>query len=138
MLLRSLDPKKAKVMDGIPAQFLLACPLSMAKLGAPLLNKSLHSSSYTFPALWKRAIVSPVQKSSQSSDLINFHPISVLSKMLERVVHQLMAHLNKFNLLSVCQFGFRSCYSTQDVLLCVTESWRKAIDEGMYMYTGAI
>ena len=101
----------------------------MARLVVPLLNKSLHSS--TFLTLWKRAIVSPVQKSSQSSDLTNFRPISVLpllSKLLERVVY----------LLICCLSTSLAGYSTQDidVLLLVMESWRKAIDEGMY--TGGI
>ena len=39
-------------------------------------------------------------------------------------------------MLSICQSGFRPGYSTQDVLLRVTESWKGAIDEGLY--TGAI
>ena len=61
----------------------------------------------------------------------------ILSKLLERIVYnQLVAHLNKSNLLSVCQSSFRPGYSTQDVLLRMTESWKRAIDEGLY--AGAI
>ena len=51
-----------------------------------------------------------------------------------RLVHLIL--LNKYDLLSVCQSEFRPGYSTQDVLLRVTESWRGAIDEGLY--TGAV
>ena len=54
VLFRSLDPKKAKGVDGIPAQFVQVCPSGMARLVAILLNKCLHSS--TFPVLWKRTI----------------------------------------------------------------------------------
>ena len=79
---------------------------------------------------WKRAIVTPVQKSLKSAALTNFHPISVLPvmpKLLERIVYdQLMAHINNFDLLSISHYGFRPGYSTQDVLIRVTESWRKA------------
>ena len=54
----------------------------------------------------------------------------MLSKILERVVHdQLVSYLLKFNLLSDRQSGFRPQHSTQDVLMCVTDGWRKAIDE---------
>ena len=75
-ILESLDSRKAKGVDGIPAQFLKVCPFGIAGLLAPLLNRCLRSS--VFPILWKCAVVSPVQKSSQNFELTNFCPISVL------------------------------------------------------------
>jgi len=84
--------------------------------------------------LWKHAVVTPVQKSKLSTDLTNFRPISVLpvlSKVLERVIYsQLISYLLQNYLFSDCQSGFRPNHSTQDVLLHVTDSWRKAIDDG--------
>ena len=69
-----------------------------------------------------------------------FRPISVLpvlSKVLERVLlNQIQSHLIKYDLLSPHQSGFRSGYSTQDVLLHVTDKWLKAIDGGKF--TGAV
>ena len=66
--------------------------------------------------------------------ITNFHPISILpvaSKIMERVVRdQIMEHLQEFSLLSDRQSGFRRGYSTQDVLLYVTEKWRRALDSG--------
>ena len=44
-----------------------------------------------------------------------------------------MAHINDFDLLSISQSAFHPGYSTQDVLICVTESWRRAIDDGLYV-----
>ena len=62
--------------------------------------------------------------------MTNFRPISVLSKVLEHVVDdQLISYLLKHNLLHDRQSGFRLHYYMQDVLLYVTDSWRKAIDE---------
>ena len=59
--------------------------------------------------------------------------LPVLSKVLERVVYsQLMAYLLKNNLFSDCQSGFCPTYSKQDVLLHVTDSWRRAIDDGKF------
>ena len=57
----------------------------------------------------------------------------MLSKILEQVVHdQLVSYLLKFNLLSDRQSGFRPQHSTQDVLMYVTDCWRKAIDESKF------
>jgi len=69
-----------------------------------------------------------------------FRPISVLpvlSKVFERVLYdQIVTHLVGNNLLTPHQSGFRSGYSTQDVLLFVTDKWLRAIDQGQY--TGAV
>ena len=96
-----------------------ACPFGVAGLIVPLLNRCLHSS--VFPYCGSVLLFSPVQKSLQNFELTNFRPISVLpilSKLLERIVYnQLVAQFNEFNLLSVCQSGFRPGYSTQDVFL---------------------
>ena len=57
-----------------------------------------------------------------------------MSKLFERVVYdQLLAHINDFDLLSISQSRFHPGYSTHDALLCVTESWRRAIDDGLYV-----
>ena len=81
-------------------------------------------------------MVTPIQKTKESIELTNFRPISVLpvlSKVLERVVYdQLMSYLLNHNLLYERQSGFRPHYSTQDVLLHVTDSWRRAIDESEF------
>ena len=84
--------------------------------------------------------VIPVQKSSQSSLLSNFRPVSILpifSKVLERVVfNQVVNHFVTHDLFSSRQSGFRNGYSTQDVLLHVSDSWLRVIDIGQYV--GAI
>ena len=80
--------------------------------------------------------MTPIQKTKFSTELTNFHPISVLpvlSKVLERVVYsQLISYLLHNNLFSDCQSGFHPNYSTQDVLLHITDSWRRAIDDGKF------
>ena len=66
-----------------------------------------------------------------------FCPISVLpvlSKVLERVLHnQIKSHLIKYDLLCPHQSGFHAGYSTQDVLLHITDKWLKVIDESKYI-----
>ena len=85
--------------------------------------------------------MTPVQKSNQSSLLSNFCPISILpvfSKVSERVVFdQVVNYFTTHDLFSNRQSGFHNGYSTQDVLLHVSDSWLiKAIDTGQYV--GAI
>ena len=133
--IQALDIHKAVGIDEIPTRFVKAAPYGMAVILTTLIKMSILMC--TFPDLWKTAIVTPVQKSKQDNSLSNFWPISVLpvaSKILERLVFDAMVgHLLKYELLSTEQSGFRPGNSTQDVLLCVTDSWLKAIDDGKYV-----
>ena len=68
-------------------------------------------------------------------DKLNYQPISVLpvvAKVFEALVHhQLYLYLSDNSILTEEQAGFRANRSTQDVLLRVTDEWRKAVDAGM-------
>ena len=131
LIISSLDTKKACGADNIPTRFIKVYPVSIERLVTRLINHNITSG--IFPELWKYAVVTPIQK---SKDNTNYRPISVLpvlSKVLERVVHdQLVSHLLKFNLLCDRQSGFRPQHSTQDVLVYVTDCWRNAIDESKF------
>ena len=133
----NLNINKAARIDGISTKFIRASPHCMALLLTKLINKSVLSS--TIPDCWKVAIVTPILKSQNSNSLSNFHPISVLpvfSKILEQVVSDLIvAHFCKHDLFSEKQSGFHNGYSTQDVLLHVTDSFLGAIDSGHYVGT---
>ena len=60
---------------------------------------------------WKLAKVIPIFKYGDRTDPNNYRPISILptlSKILERTVHsQLLDHLEKYNLLINCEYGYR-------------------------------
>ena len=137
-ILTSLDSTRATGCDELSVRFIKACPLAMARLLTRVINQSI--SSCTFPSPWKCAVVTPVQKSKNSSALTNFRPISVLpvfSKILECVIHdQLVSYFLQYDLFSPYQSGFRPRHSTQDVLLYVVDSWRKAIDARKYVVAG--
>ena len=137
LIISSLHVQKASGADGLPTRFIRASPY-MARLVTVLVNKCIESSSVPFQ--WKQAIVTPVPKCKQCTSLSHFRPISVLpvlSKVLERVLYnQILSHLIKYDLLCPHQSGFCSGYSTQDVLLHVTDKWLKAIDDGKY--TGVV
>jgi len=87
-ILSSLDSGKATGCHELSLRSLKACPAEMGRLVAAIINQSI--STCTFPDPWKRAVVTPVQKSKDNNGLTNLQPISVLpvfSKLLERVVY---------------------------------------------------
>ena len=84
---------------------------------------------------WKCARVSAIYKHDSKLDLNNYRPISVLpvvSKFFEKVVFdQAYAFLNKNNLLSDIQSGFRPLHSTLTAMLDVTDKWYTNMDSGL-------
>ena len=90
--------------------------------------------------IFKRAKIIPVPKSSETSDIGNYRPISLLSclsKILEKAVHaQLYEYLQEYKLLSQRQSGFRPKHSTATCLIEITDYLLNNIDCGLI--TGAI
>ena len=97
----------------------------------------LFNLSFTpgvFPSLLKTAKVVPVFKKDSKLGYSNNHPISLLSnteKILEKLRNKrLHTFLNKNNVIYNLKFGFRQQYSTSHALINITESIRKALDDG--------
>jgi hypothetical protein len=103
-----------------------------------IINLSLRSGQV--PTDWKVAQVVPLHKSGSTTDTNNYRPISILpivSKILERAVHyQLMDYLERNNLLSENQFGYRNKRSTELASALFIDSIRKSGDKGLL--TGAV
>ena len=116
--------------------------INVLKLAAPEIVSSityicnLSLKTATFPAKWKEAKVTPLHKGGSRHDCSNYRPISVLpilSKILEKhVFTHMYAFLQKHNLLTDSQLGFRKQNSCQTALLALTEKMYKAINEGKY------
>ena len=72
------------------------------------------------PRKLKIAKIIPVYKNGDKSLPINYRPISLLptfSKILEKLMlERLMSFINKYNLLSNCQFGFRAKRGCEDAV----------------------
>ena len=66
----------------------------------------------------------------------NYRPISVLtcfSKLLEKITHKrLISYIEKHNILSKHQYGFRKNRSTEHAIIELTDKISKAIDDGKY------
>ena len=70
-----------------------------------------------------------LSKAVHQSD--SFFPNFCTAKVLERALHnQIQLHLMKYHLSSSHQSGFHTGYSTQDMILHVTDKWLKVVDEG--------
>lgn len=84
----------------------------------------------------KISLVSPVFKGNEINLFENYRPISVLtsfSKLLEkRMYKRISNYIEKQNILSKHQFGFRKNRSTEDAILELTDKISKALDERKY------
>ena len=125
---------KATGLDDISVNVLkLAAPAIVSSI-TYICNLSLKTA--TFPVKWKEAKVTPLHKGGSRHECSNYRPISVLpilSKNLEKhVFTHMYAFLQKYNLLTDSQFGFRKQNSCQTALITLTEKMYKAINEGKY------
>ena len=87
-----------------------------------------------FPSIWKTGEAVPVHKKGVKSDCANYRPLTMLnlnSNILEDIVcDSLDSHLGTNGLIHPNQWGFKKGVSTESLLLYLTETWKKAIDDG--------
>ena len=131
-LLGQLDPAKATGPDGVPARVLKEC---RAVLATPLAHLfSLCFEQGVHPSDWKTANMVPVHKRKSRTDMKNYRPVSLLSvvsKVMEKVINtSIMNYLEKGNLLSAHQFGFRTGLGAADLLTALNHEWLTAINSG--------
>ena len=100
---------------GLHPHMLKAC---LDALSLPLYLFVRSFSEGDLPTLGKTSIVTPLFKSGNRCDLLNYRPVSLTSaccKILERViVAQLVEYLELNNLLSAYQFGYRKGRGVED------------------------
>ena len=131
-LLRQLDPAKATGPDAVPPRVLKHCAPVLARPLSELF--SLLFSRGIQPSMWKTASVVPVHKKNSRSVLKNYRPVSllsVISKVMEKIINtRLKNHLEKMNLLSVHQFGFRTGLGAADLLTVLNHEWQQTLNSG--------
>ena len=97
---------------------------------------NLSLSSGVVPRELKIARVIPIFKTGDRGLFNNYRPVSVPSiffKLLERVMYnRLLNFLNKYNILSINQFGFRKNHSTSLALIHLYDKISTAIDNREY------
>jgi len=112
-------PNKSCTLKSMPVFIWKHCNHIISLTLSQLFNRSIADG--IFPDCLKIAKVIPVHKGGDRKSLNNYRPISILptlSKIFERLMFvRLSVFLNRFNLLSPHQFGFRKFSSTSDAIV---------------------
>lgn len=131
-VLFALKSESAPGWDNIPTKFLKLAHMEVIPVICHLANLCFTHS--IFPKQLKLSVVTPVFKNGDLYDVNNYRPISVLpsiSKILERLINRrLISYLNKYELLSDSQYGFRSGRSTEDAVTALTTLITEQVDRG--------
>ena len=122
--------------DNIPASLLKQSSAALAIPITHICNRAIESG--TFPNAFKKAVVHPIYKSGNRSNVTNYRPISVLtslSKVLEKVLNKcLVTYLTKYKMLAGNQYGFRLGVSTEDAVLDLSKAVVDKLDKGLKCY----
>lgn len=118
-IIKNLKKNKSAGPDDITAEMLqITLPWSAHYL------QDIFSTSYNegkLPREWKEAIVVPIHKKGKKSEVSNYRPISLTSvpcRVMEHIlVSNIYQHLEKEDLLTNRQFGFRKAASTELMLI---------------------
>ena len=130
-VITNLDSSKASGPDCIPVVVLKNCEPELSYILAKLFHKCLIESC--FPDCLKVSSAVPVFKNiGERSTAKNYHPVSLLSvvsKVFEKLVNnRIVDHLEKCDLFSDFQYGFRSSRSTADLLTVVSDRIARAFN----------
>ena len=118
-LLENLDPRKAPGPDGLGAAVLKHLASHLAPPLAAIMEASLRAGQV--PDDWRHAKVVPIHKKSSKESPLNYRPISltsISSKIFEHILAtNIRTHLDKNDILTSRQHGFRRTYSCDSQLL---------------------
>ena len=129
-LLENLDTTKATGPDKIPAFILKHCATSIAPILQSLFSQSLSLSTLAYD--WLCANINPLFKTGDRTDPANYRPISLTSipcKIFEHIIHKhIMNHLDRHNILTDTQHGFRPKRSCESQLIVTHHDIAKHLD----------
>ena len=119
-----LERPTATGIDGLPVRFLRLSAPWIASPISHIFNMSYSSS--VVPVQWKLSCITPVPKTNQPVDCVDFRPISVtpvLSRVLERLIvrrdlYPVLVNPDVSHLFHD-QFAFRPTGSTTAALICL-------------------
>ena len=132
----NIQPKLLKLAGGA------IIPSLESLHGYSIQTQTVFSSWKTAKKKKKTAKITPVFKKDDETDRGNYQPISLLSvrsKILESLVNDaLVCHSFKENaeLISDKQWAYRAGYSTELLLIHLTETWRRVVDSGLISGSG--
>ena len=131
-LLNNINTSKAQGPDNISNTVLKNCASQLSPALATIFQCSIDSGK--LPSDWLNANVSPVFKKGDSHLAENYRPVSltcVSCKLLEHIVcKHLLDHLERHNILTSVNHGFRSGFSCETQLLTTMHDLLQQYDIG--------
>ena len=113
-IIKEINTSKSSGLNGVNSTVVKEAFKSLTPEITFMMNLSIRTAVY--PNAWKEALVIPIPKSGNLTQVQNYRPISLLplpGKIMEKLVHgQLSSHLEQQHLLSDSQHGFRKQHST--------------------------
>ena len=132
--MNNLNSNKSPGYDGLSARTIKQVSKEVSKPLAHIFN--LTFTTGIIPEQIKTSLVTPVFKSNEENKFENYRPISVLTcfaKLLEKLMYKrLIKYVEKNNILSDHQYGFRKNRSTELAIIELVNKITKEIDNGKY------
>ena len=132
-LLKNINVKKASGPDGVSSQILRDLSEELSPVIVKIFSQSLNSGE--LPDDWLTANITAIFKKGKKCDPANYRPVSLTSvtcKLMEHILFRhIMDHLEKYDILSSFQHGFRSNHSCESQLLITVEDLARNLDRGL-------
>lgn len=123
-------------IEEVPVKLLKACCQDLSVHLAALINAAVALGE--FPDELKLSKAIPIHKKGDRQLIENYRLITLMSpfsKVIERAVYnRIMDYLNKFNILSTCQHGFRPKLSTETATVEFIQCVSGGIDAGEHVF----
>ncbi len=117
--INNLTNKSSSGFDSISPKILKSNAVTLAPAITILVNNIITSGK--FPEYLKTSKITPLFKKGLVSDINNYRPISqlpIFSKITEKIlIDQMLEHLNKHQVITKYQFGFRKQHSTSHAVI---------------------
>ncbi|KAG7299269.1 hypothetical protein JYU34_017830 [Plutella xylostella] len=130
-IIDNMSNEKSPGSDAIRVQDIKYVKKDISPILANFINMSVRQGLY--PDELKCALIRPIYKQGSHLDYGNYRPIAILSivnKITEKIiVRQISNFLDKHNIISDCQHGFRQGRSTSTALKQFTDYVNNCLDE---------
>lgn len=130
-IIKGFSNNKAAGYDDVLTRIIKTVSYSLATPLVSLFNLSFETG--IFPDQLKIAKVIPLFKSDDKRMINNYRPISILpvfSKIIEKLMHRRLKNfLDKNNVLTSSQFGFRRGHSTELAIINMIDKVTEAVDK---------
>ena len=128
--LEALKPHKASGPDETPARVSKEIALEISTIVQHLFQQSYTTGK--LPQAWTTALVTPIYKKGNTSNPVNYRPISItciLCKVLEHIfLSHMWKHLNANDVILNHQHGFKTELSCQTQLVEAVHDWASSVN----------